>query len=250
MPESGTETHVLSKSEIMELMEIKGNNLELNSQGSLLENLVNSLKKTEFQRSKFSVSVQTYDFGQSDTLEKKLESIEWDFKSKIENDRLSTVESFNERVHKMKRELDAQYKKDLAAEISRFKQFEVSAIRMAEAEKCRKDKESIRDEMEKMYYSKLEALKERERSTLLTIKSKSKDLESKDFNYRRTVEKDLDFLSARESELQKQKALNEEAVKLEKEKLQRLQLDLQAQISSLAEQKSKISLEKEHDVAL
>lgn len=62
----------------------------------------------------------------------------------------------------MKNELENRYKNDLANEITRLKEFEVSRIRMEEAARYRDKMESFRNEMENLHIEKVKELKLRE----------------------------------------------------------------------------------------
>lgn len=66
------------------------------------------------------------------------------------------------RILKMKNELENRYKNDLANEITRLKEFEVSRIRMEEAARYRDKMESFRNEMENLHIEKVKELKLRE----------------------------------------------------------------------------------------
>lgn len=66
------------------------------------------------------------------------------------------------RILKMKNELENRYKTDLANEITRLKEFEVSRIRMEEAARYRDKMESFRNEMENLHIEKVKELKQRE----------------------------------------------------------------------------------------
>jgi hypothetical protein len=56
---------------------------------------------------------------------------------KLEVERVLPFKSLEERMMKYKRECDAKYKEDLEGEIRRLKDFEMSKIRMEEAQKYR-----------------------------------------------------------------------------------------------------------------
>ena len=66
------------------------------------------------------------------------------------------------RILKVKNELEQRYKNDLANEVTRLREFEVSRIRMEEAARYRDKIESFRVEMEHMHLEKVKELKLRE----------------------------------------------------------------------------------------
>lgn len=63
---------------------------------------------------------------------------------------------------KFKQECEARYKNDLASEIRRLKEFEVSRIRIEEAARYRDKMEGFRAEMENLHLEKVKELKLRE----------------------------------------------------------------------------------------
>lgn len=63
-------------------------------------------------------------------------------------ERVAPYKQMEGRILKMKNELEQRYKTDLANEITRLREFEVSRIRMEEAAKYRDKMESFRTEME------------------------------------------------------------------------------------------------------
>ena len=66
------------------------------------------------------------------------------------------------RLLKTKNELEQRYKNDLANEITRLREFEVSRIRMEEAARYRDKMDSFRTEMENLHLEKVKELKLRE----------------------------------------------------------------------------------------
>ena len=70
------------------------------------------------------------------------------------------------------------------AEIRRFKEFELSGVRLEEAEKYRKQKEKDREELSQVHTLRLEKLRERERDTLDRCKFKMQELERASHEHR------------------------------------------------------------------
>ena len=62
----------------------------------------------------------------------------------------------------MRAELEQRYKTDLANEVNRLREFEVSRIRMEEAARYRDKMEAFRVEMETLHLDKVKELKLRE----------------------------------------------------------------------------------------
>ena len=63
-------------------------------------------------------------------------------------ERAAPYKNLEARILKVRDELEQRYKNDLANEITRLREFEVSRIRMEEAVRYREKMESLRVEME------------------------------------------------------------------------------------------------------
>ena len=78
---------------------------------------------------------------------------------------------------KVKNELEQRYKNDLANEVTRLREFEVSRIRMEEAARYRDKMESFRTEMEHLHLEKVKELKLREQQAMDRIKGRDSEVE-------------------------------------------------------------------------
>lgn len=75
-------------------------------------------------------------------------------------------QQLEERFAKFKREYEMRMKAEMAAEITRVREFEIANVRMEEAEKFRLQMQEYREELEKNHMEKLNKLREREKGTL------------------------------------------------------------------------------------
>jgi oral-facial-digital syndrome 1 protein len=73
---------------------------------------------------------------------------------------------------------------DLESEIRRLKDFELSKIRIDEAQKYRQKLQEQRDELERLQQDKLRDLKIRENEAWERIRNKERDLDKVTFEYR------------------------------------------------------------------
>lgn len=118
------------------------------------------------------------------TLDQKLRKIDYTYMEKAEVERLMPFKTLEERMLKYKQECDMQYKLDLESEIRRLKEFELSKIRMEEAQKYRQKLQEYRDDLERLQQDKLKELKIRENEAWERIKNKERDLDKMQFEYR------------------------------------------------------------------
>jgi hypothetical protein len=92
--------------------------------------------------------------------------------------------TLEERMSKYKRECDKKYDEDLQKEMARLRDFEVSKIRMEEAQKYRSKLSSFTEEMEHLHLEKVKELKIREQETISRIKNKEREVEKVAFEHR------------------------------------------------------------------
>lgn len=87
-------------------------------------------------------------------------------------ERAAPYKNLEARILKVRDELEQRYKNDLANEITRLREFEVSRIRMEEAARYREKMESFRVEMEQLHLDKVKELKTREAQAMDRIRQR------------------------------------------------------------------------------
>ena len=133
----------------------------------------------------------------------------------------------------------------MAREIQRLKDFEVSKIRMDEAQKYRNKLTQFTEEMEKMHLEKVKELKIREQETISRIKSKEREIETAAYEHRQKVLKDEEIMRYREAQVNKEQQMECILLKQESEKTKNLQRDYETKLSEM----SNIKLKLEKDMA-
>lgn len=110
--------------------------------------------------------------------------MDYKFRDAIDVERAMPHKAMEERIMKLKRELETKYQNDLEHEVARLKQFETARIRF-DLEAKQKDKmDSFRNEFETMHMDKLKELKMRESEILNRVKSKEQEIERAAFEHR------------------------------------------------------------------
>ena len=103
---------------------------------------------------------QTEDVGNENlSLEQKLRNIDYGLMDRVSSEKAAPFKSLEERMMKYKRECDAKYKDDLEKEINRLKEFELSKLRLEEAQKYRKKMEEFTTEMQEVHLKNVRELK-------------------------------------------------------------------------------------------
>ena len=146
---------------------------------------------------------------------------------------------------KYKREVEAKYKADLEKEIARLRDFEVSKIKMEEAQKYREKLNKFSEEMETLHLQNVKELKSREHETVQRIKEKERQVEQAAYEHRQKVLKDEEMLRFKDAELKKTMEMELLLVKQERDKTQQLQKEYEQKLNEM----SNIKLKLEKDMA-
>jgi hypothetical protein len=130
----------------------------------LLLDIVDQIKQNGSVRpNMISSFCQTEDIGaESMSLDQKLRNIDYGFMERVQIERAMPFKTLEERMMKYKRESDQKYEVDLQKEVQRLRDFEVSKIRMEEAQKYRQKLNEFSQEMETLHLEKVKDLKVRE----------------------------------------------------------------------------------------
>ena len=137
LPECGVNQEILSKAELVDVLSLQSED-HIKTMGDttpLLLDIVDQIKSNgSINPNQVSSYCQTEDVGsESLSLDQKLRNIDYGLMERVQVERAMPFKTLEERMMKYKRECDAKYQEDLAKEIERLKQFEVSKLRMEEA---------------------------------------------------------------------------------------------------------------------
>jgi oral-facial-digital syndrome 1 protein len=155
-------------------------------------------------------------------------------------ERVAPYKQMEGRILKMKNELEQRYKNDLANEITRLREFEVSRIRMEEAAKYRDKMEAFRTEMEQMHLEKVKELKLREQQALERIKARDMEVEKSAYEHRQKVLKDEELMRYRENDIKKTVEMELYLVKAEKDRMAKTIHDYEVKIGDMEQFKLRI----------
>ncbi len=105
----------------------------------LLLDIVDVIKSHKSLRpGKVDSFMQTEEIGEASmTLEQKLKKIDINLMDRQETERLIPFKTLEERMIKYKREIEQKARDDLESEIRRLREFELSKLRIEEAQKYR-----------------------------------------------------------------------------------------------------------------
>ena len=95
--------------------------------------------------------------------------------------------------------MEKKHKEDLEFEIKRFKDIELSQMRIEESKNYSKKLENIRDEYIKEYNQKYELLKQRENDWKKRLEQKDKEMENIIYENRQKINQQLETLKQKEN---------------------------------------------------
>ncbi len=184
-------------------------------------------------------AVQTEESAEGLTLDQKLKQIDAEYMSSRVSERLQPFKELEERMVKYKREVDAKMREDLAAEIARIREIEMSSVRLEEASKYRVKMQEYRNELEQVHQEKISRLKQREAEITERCKTKGREVESASFDHRQKVLKDMEMLQIKEQEIKKGLEVQLKGLQLDKANVERIKADLEAKVKDLDRVKAK-----------
>lgn len=207
LPECGMTQGALAKSEMVEHLGLQHDE-HIKTMGDttpLLLDILDQLKATGSVRPNLVSSYcQTEDVGAEGlSLDQKLRNIDYGLMDRVQAERAMPFKTLEERMMKYKREADAKYKSDLEKEIARLRDFEVSKIKMEEAQKYREKLNKFTEEMEALHLQNVKELKNREHETVQRIKEKERQVEQAAYEHRQKVLKDEEMVRYKDAEVKK-----------------------------------------------
>jgi len=239
VPETGFADNFLTSSQLEQLLHFK--NI---SDTSYLETIVEEImnEPLKFYKRTKEVSLQTEECEYGLTLDQKLSRIDFHYSSTKYNKNQPSKE-LEERMVKYKKEMDVKMKAEIAAEISRIRNTELSSIKLEEAAKCRIKMQECRNELEQLYNDKLQKLKKKEQDILQQCRQKEKEVEKMEYEHRQIMVKDMDSLEAREHDVKREVEVRSKELEQEKNKLKKLQAEYKAKLANLERDRSRFNEE-------
>lgn len=240
VPECGHSDKLLSQPEICQLL-----GLNLQQEKSMLEFMLEYFENLQKQPPTMESYAQTEDSAAIATLEERLRLIDMQYINKTRTDIDPTT--IEERMLRYQRECDARMRNELAAEITRIREIEISAMRIEEANKYRQQLQLSRAKEEEQWRQKLDSLKERERESRERLAIREKEIEAKEFSQRQQFLKDIEQLKQRESDMQKSAKLEIQAAEIEKKSWEAKRKEVESKLKDLEVTRQALQNKAEED---
>ena len=201
------------------------------------------LKKTT--TSQTSIPTQTEE-GPSSNLSEKLQKLEETFSAS----KKLTYNDLESKMNKYKLDYDRKMKEQLAREVQRIKEVEISNVRLEESNKMREKINQSRQEMEKSFREKLESLKERERNFNTRVKDREREIERYQFDHRQGMLNDIENIKLKEKNLEDRVKVEADGLRCEKENFLRKKEEVSEKLTEIAALKTKLKNEQIEDMEL
>lgn len=168
------------------------------------------------------------------SIERKLQSVDEAYKQRSDEDEMMNKHAIQERLLKLKREIEARSREEINREISRFKESELKRVELEEREKARKEIASTRREIENTYKARLDALKDREHATMDRLQKHQELIERETYAQRQSLLEELRVIKQRETDIRRESEINSRAARMEEDKRKALEENLKLREASVA----------------
>ncbi|XP_014666830.1 PREDICTED: uncharacterized protein LOC106808581 [Priapulus caudatus] len=223
-PESGT-ADGLTTEDVFRILGI-GKNSKLytllmkdSSNGVLWELLSEVVERSVDGTSEASVQTDLAQPANSSTLHEKLRIVDAHYDGRKSEERGVWMTSVEDRILSFQRQLEERSRSELQLEVARFKEMELTQMRLLEQEKCRKELGNARREMEILYQSKCDALATREKNLAEQIQKEQEMLSKDAYAQRQKILEEIDTLRERETQMRRETEGHAREIALEKDKL-------------------------------
>ncbi|CAM6087968.1 unnamed protein product [Calypogeia fissa] len=197
--------------------------------GCLAQQLVMALQQVSFRTGTQDSSTQTSHQCPQD-LDGCLREIDDNcFQNKAAESRM-TFRTLEERLNTFRQEFETRVDAEVALQVSRIREYEISAVRLEEEGRYRRQLTREREELEQIHKTRLERIREREESLMEQLVAKEKAIETSAYEERQKLLTSITDLRDRE-----EKVTNKE--------------DIQKKFQDALEERDKALKMKEADIA-
>ncbi|XP_063970305.1 centriole and centriolar satellite protein OFD1-like [Lytechinus pictus] len=244
MPESGaTDDKMFTLPDLLDLLRIAPSSRlykklaaelpSIDPKGFLWQLLTELSASQARKQEHVGIQVDTHPIHQS-SLERKLQSVDDVYNQRSEEDEILNRHAIQEKLLKLKREMEIRSREEIHREISRFKESALKRVELEEREKARKEIASARREIENTYQAKSDALRERELSTMERIQKHQELVEKETYAQRQSLLEELRAIKQREADLRREAEINRRAAKMEEDKRKALEENLKMREASVS----------------
>ncbi|CAK69710.1 unnamed protein product (macronuclear) [Paramecium tetraurelia] len=204
--------------------------------------IMRSVIKRKYQVEKSDHSCQTDE--REETYEQKMRNLENGFLKKVNYSRLHDMQTIEERMNNLRKDIEQKYQAKLEAEIVRLREHEMEMIRQEERIRYEKMLKQMKSGADEEYTEKLKELKKKEEDALIRINAKLKAIEQDKFEKQQEIQRQLHELEQEKIKYHRHKCLDSDVVKQELAEMDAIKLDLRKAMDEY--KKSKESLDQQN----
>ena len=240
VPECKVAGDLLSNAEVSQILKLP----ESFEPGTpLLSQIMKDYEHYIKQPNMMSSYAQTEETQPVSNLEERLRAVDSEYYQRTKTD----PQTLEERMAKYQRECEIRMRDEIAREVRRIRDMEISAMRIEESSKYRDLLQKNRDENERMWKEKLESLKIREKELHERMSIKERDIEQKEFNFRQQTIKDRENIKDKEDSQVKAVQLELQSIRLQKDQWESKRAELDREKSELDTLKQSMTSKADED---
>ncbi|KAJ8253314.1 hypothetical protein GJAV_G00211510 [Gymnothorax javanicus] len=191
--------------------------IQSENQRGFLMTLLTELSDLHRERERCDADTQTSStLPYRESLVEKMQVIDEEFEAlKHKGERWGSLET---RMAEYRKEAEARAEDEMNTKLRHFKDVELAKVKLEEQEKCRKEIQELRLELERAYQLKSDALINREKNAIDRLRKQQEIEEKEIYMQRQLVLKEIDAVRNREADLRQSTEAFEKACKMQQEK--------------------------------
>ncbi|ESO99969.1 hypothetical protein LOTGIDRAFT_64934, partial [Lottia gigantea] len=261
LPESGlSQDKVFSKEDFLQL-------LHISPQSRLYKQLVIFKTNTRFKgrflwkflsemsaihasaTQEFGVQTDLIKVGPISSLDEKLQVLDQLYSSKRDDMYKSTSMLTEERILNFQKQMEERYQSQLKQEIRRMRENELTKLKIEEREKCRKELDQLRRDMERDYQTRYDSLLVRERNATERLHREQEIRDKEMHSQRQTLQEEISCIHQREAEVKREAEVNQRSKRLQDQRIKDKMEDLKHRELEIKRQELEFQQRLENEMA-
>ncbi|KAK9829063.1 hypothetical protein WJX72_003703 [[Myrmecia] bisecta] len=162
--------------------------------------LLEAVAELSSRRTAHESATQTSEGPGAARLGLQLTQLEDAYLTRADSERQKPFDTLEARMARYRQECDQRVKEEVAMQVERVRELELSAVRLEEADRHRKALEGEREALDRLHQAKLGKLREREELTTERLQRQQRDVENVAFEHRQRILREEDRLRAAKAE--------------------------------------------------
>ncbi|KAK6172568.1 hypothetical protein SNE40_016198 [Patella caerulea] len=174
----------------------------------------------------FGVQTDLIKVGPISSLDEKLHVLDELYSSKRDDVFKSSAMLTEERILNFQKQVEERYQAQLKQEIRRFRENELSKLKLEERENSRREMDQLRRDLERDYHTKYDALSVRERNTTERLHREQEIRDKEMHSTRQTLQEEINCIHQREADVKREAEINNREKKLNEDRIKARESEL------------------------